>query len=166
MQAATKKLTIISGAQTGVDRAALDAALAAGYPCGGWCPTGRVDEEGVIPSHYPVKELKKGGYRMRTIQNLVDADGTVIFYFGELEGGTEDTAYRCIKLGRPYRLIDGREIPVERAAELTREFVRARQLKSLNVAGPRASKCPEGYGYVLQVISAMLRLLDGEPTRD
>jgi hypothetical protein len=156
----TKPLTIISGAQTGVDRAALDAALSLGYPCGGWCPTGRRDESGVIPAHYPVKELKNGGFRMRTIQNLMDADGTLILYFGDLEGGTEDTAYRCIKLKRPYRLIDGREIGSERAAELALDFVRNRKLSTLNVAGPRASKCPEGYAYAFQVIHSLLKALE------
>jgi hypothetical protein len=156
----TKALTIISGAQTGVDRAALDAALALGYPCGGWCPSGRRDESGVIPAHYPVKELKNGRFRMRTIQNLMDADGTLILYFGELEGGTEDTAYRCIKLKRPYRLIDGREVHPKRAAEIALDFVRTRRLTTLNVAGPRTSKCPEAYDYAYQVIHALLKAMD------
>ena len=148
---------IISGAQTGVDRAALDAALAHGFPCGGWVPAGRLDEDGVIPERYPVKELKKGGFRARTIQNLQDADGTLILYFGELEGGTEDTAYRCMKLGRPYRLVDAAEVTAERGAELAEAFVRGRGLKSLNVAGPRASKVPEACAYAYAVVDDLLR---------
>ena len=155
-----KPITIISGAQTGVDRAALDAALDLGFPCKGWCPTGRLDEAGIIPERYPVKELKKGGFLMRTIQNLSDADGTLIFYFGELEGGTQNTLLHCIKQKRPYSLIHASEIKPERAMELAFQFVTSRKLQTLNVAGPRASKCPEGYDYAYQVISGLLRRLD------
>lgn len=149
-------LKIISGAQTGVDRAALDAAMAIGVPCGGWVPAGRLDEDGVIPAHYPVKELEKGGFKQRTIQNLVDADGTLIIYHHNLEDGTEETLFRCIKLHRPYHLIDAAEISPERAAARAVDFVRRRQITSLNVAGPRASKWPEGYGYALAVVRALL----------
>lgn len=152
-------IKIISGAQTGVDRAALDAALAFGVPCGGWVPTGRLDEDGVIPSYYPVQELKDGGYRQRTIQNLCDADGTLIIYFAQLEGGTEQTLFRCIKLHRPYLLIDGSEVRMERAVELVLQFIHARGLRSLNVAGPRGSRRPEGYDYTLAVISSLFTQL-------
>ncbi len=150
---------IISGAQTGVDRAALDAALAFGVPCGGWVPAGRRDEDGVIPPDYPVQELKEGGYRQRTIQNLSDADGTLILYFEELEGGTEQTLYRCIKLHRPYVLVDGAEISAERASDLALRFIRSRKISSLNVAGPRSSKRPEGHSYALDVISRLFMKL-------
>ncbi|WP_395750982.1 YpsA SLOG family protein [Prosthecobacter sp.] len=153
------RFKIISGAQTGVDRAALDAALAFGVPCGGWVPAGRHDEDGPIPAHYPVKALKEGGYKERTIQNLCDADGTLILYFEELEGGTELTVARCIKLHRPYHLIDGAEISAERAAEMALRFVTTRDLRSLNVAGPRGSKRPEGYAYALEVVSTLLMKL-------
>lgn len=148
---------IISGAQTGVDRAALDAAMAQGFPCGEWVPAGRLDENGVIPEHYPVKELKKGGFQMRTRQNLMDADGTLILYFGELEGGTEETAFRCMKLKRPYRLVDAAEVTAERCAALAEAFVRSRNLRSLNVAGPRASKQSEAYAYAYAVVEGLLK---------
>jgi hypothetical protein len=114
----TPTIKIISGCQTGVDRAALDAALERGVPCGGWCPAGRLDEDGIIPSHYPVKELKAGGFLKRTLQNLMDADGTLILYFGSLEGGTENTVLHCIKNRRPYCLIQASEVAPVRAAEL------------------------------------------------
>ncbi|WP_395742699.1 putative molybdenum carrier protein [Prosthecobacter sp.] len=150
---------IISGAQTGVDRAALDAALMFGVPCGGWVPAGRVDENGIIPAHYPVHELKEGGYKQRTIQNLCDADGTFILYFEELEGGTEETLFRCIKLHRPYQIVNAAEVSAERAAEIALQFVRRRNISSLNVAGPRGSKRPEGYAYGLEVVCSLLARL-------
>ena len=150
-------LRIISGGQTGVDRAALDAALALGVPCGGWCPAGRIDEDGIIPARYPVREMEKGGYFARTIQNLVDADGTLILYFGDLEGGTEETLFRCIKLHRPYLLLDASELSTSRAVEKAVAFIRERSIRSLNVAGPRASKRPEAYGYALEVVTGIVR---------
>lgn len=156
MQVQKVSLKIISGAQTGVDHAALDAAFAFGVPCGGWVPTGRRDEDGIIPPHYPMQELKDGGYKQRTIQNLCDADGTLILYFETLEGGTEQMLYRCIKQHRPYHLINGTEVSAERAAELVERFIRTNGLRSLNVAGPRGSKKPEGYDYTVAVISKLL----------
>ena len=88
---------VISGAQTGIDRGALDAALALGFPCGGACPQDRVAEDGRIPDRYPVIELDAGKYRARTIQNVLDSDGTLIIYFSSPSGGTEQTVAHCIK---------------------------------------------------------------------
>lgn len=70
--------TVISGGQTGVDRGALDAAIDTGFPCGGWCPPDRLPEDRSIHEHFPVTELSRGIYRHRTIQNILDSDGTVI----------------------------------------------------------------------------------------
>lgn len=70
---------IISGGQTGADRGALDAALEARVPCGGWCPADRSAEDGSIPDRYPLTPLPVGGYRARTLKNVEDSDGTVIF---------------------------------------------------------------------------------------
>ena len=71
---------IISGGQTGVDRGALDAALAAAFPCGGWCPAGRKAEDGVIAARYPLQELTRTGYPDRTLRNVRDSDGTLILH--------------------------------------------------------------------------------------
>lgn len=133
-------LTIISGGQTGVDRGALDAALATGTPCGGWCPEGRMADDGVIPANYPVKELIGAGYRKRTRQNVLDSDATVIIYFDYIfpRGGTEQTLLECIKADKPYLLIDGQELSTARAAQKTRDFVRKHQIQQLNIAGPKA----------------------------
>lgn len=147
---------IISGGQTGVDRAALDAAIQCGFPCGGWCPDGRSAEDGTIPARYPLQELKGGGYRERTLRNVADSDGTVIIYFGKLEGGTEETVRCCIEKSKPYKLIDADEIPAERAAFLIQRFVETHGIEILNVAGPRASKVPKAYGYVLETAKLLL----------
>lgn len=139
-----------------MDRAALDAAIEHGGPCGGWCPEGRLAEDGAIPDRYPLQELRGGSYRERTLQNVLDSDGTVIFYFGRPAGGTEATLLFCIEKGKPYQLIDAAEIPPDRAAELIRTFVSEFDIVVLNVAGPRASEEPRAYPYVLEVIGAVI----------
>jgi hypothetical protein len=136
---------IISGGQTGIDRGALDAALARGFSCGGWCPSGCLAEDGQIPEHYPVIEIKEGGYSQRTLRNVVESDGTAILYFAQIEGGTEETLLFCIKKRKPYKLIDAEEVSAERAAFLLASFIRHYGIGVLNVAGPRQSQAPQGY---------------------
>ena len=147
---------IISGAQTGIDRGALDAALALGFPCGGACPQDRVAEDGRIPDRYPVIELDAGKYRARTIQNVLDSDGTVIIYFSSLSGGTEQTVAHCIKKRKPYQLIDAIEITESRAAELTARFIEVHHISILNVAGPRASQQADRQRYAFNVVAAVI----------
>jgi hypothetical protein len=147
---------IISGGQTGVDRAALDVALKHGIECGGWCPAGRLDESGKIPDRYPMQELQTGGFSERTLQNVKDSDGTVIIYPGVLAGGTEQTVRFCVELNRPHQLIDASKISKEDAASLITDFVRAKQIGTLNVAGPRQSEWREGYDYAFRVLDRSL----------
>lgn len=149
---------IVSGGQTGVDRGALDAALAAGFPCGGWCPAGRTAEDGTIPQRYPVVELDGAGYRERTIQNVVDSDATLIVYFEDLHGGTELTMLACIRREKPYKLVDGAEIAAARAADLALAFVAEHAASILNVAGPRASHAPGAHAYALEAVSRLIAL--------
>jgi putative molybdenum carrier protein len=149
---------IISGGQTGVDRAALDVALKHGSECGGWCPAGRLDEFGRIPDHYPVQELAAGGFTERTLQNVKDSDGSVIIYPGTLSGGTEQTVCFCIELQRPHRLIHASKISAEEGAKLISDFVRKHTIDILNVAGPRQSEWPEGYDYTFRALDALLKL--------
>jgi len=150
---------IISGGQTGVDRAALDVALKHGIESGGWCPTGRLDESGRIPDRYPLRELKSGGFTERTLQNVKDSDGSVIIYLGELSGGTEQTVKFCVEQPRPHELIDASKVSIEKAAQLIANFVRENKMNTLNVAGPRKNEWPEGYGYAFGVLEAFLELL-------
>jgi hypothetical protein len=156
---------IVSGGQSGVDRAALDAALRLQFPCGGWCPRGRLAEDGPIPPEYPLVEMPSASYPQRTIQNVVDSDGTLIIYFGRLRGGTEQTMLHCVKRRKPYKLIDGKEVSPGRAAQLAAEFVEACELKTLNVAGPRASQAAEGYAYTLEAVQGLLLLQKGAHER-
>lgn len=150
-------MKIISGGQTGVDRAALDAAMSLGVDCGGWCPEGRLDETGRIPTHYPLRELAGGGYLERTAQNVRGADGTVIFYRETLQGGTKSTMDFCSAEGKPFRLIDAATVSPEEAARRVEEFVRVNQIKVLNIAGPRASQWPPGYEFVFQTFTQFFR---------
>ena len=151
-----KAVKIISGGQTGVDRAALDVALRHGIESGGWCPAGRLDEFGRIPDHYPVRELSGGGFTERTLQNVKDSDGTVVIYPRELRGGTEQTVRFCVDLNRPHQLVDASEISAESAARLIGDFVRGNTIGILNVAGPRQSEWAEGYDYAFRALSDFL----------
>jgi Circularly permutated YpsA SLOG family len=152
------QVKIISGGQTGVDRAALDAALKHGIDCGGWCPAGRLDEVGRIPDQYPVRELEHGGFTERTLQNVKDSDGTVIIYSGKLSGGTEQTVRFCVEQQRLHKLIDASKISTEDAARLIAEFVCKHKIQILNVAGPRQSEWREGYDYAFRVLGIFLAL--------
>ena len=151
-------MKIISGGQTGVDRAALDVALKNGIDCGGWCPAGRLDEFGTIPDQYPVNELKDGGFTERTLQNIKDADGTIIVYPGKLGGGTKQTLRFCLEQQRPHQLLDASKIPTEEAARLIADFVRNHKIEILNVAGPRESEWPEGYDYAFRALEIFWRI--------
>ena len=139
---------IISGGQTGADRGALDAALEAGFSCGGWCPEGRKAEDGPIDARYPLQELPGAGYRQRTIRNIRDSDGTVIFCPGEPVGGSALTLAQCQRLGKPCILIDSNELAPARAAEILAEALELHGIQVLNVAGSSESRTPGIQAYV------------------
>lgn len=150
-------LKIISGGQTGVDRAVLDVALKHGIDCGGWCPAGRLDEFGRIPDRYPVKELDHGSFAERTLQNVRNSDGSLVIYLEQLRGGTQFTLQCCRELKRPHKLIDAAKKPAEEAAKSILDFVRERKIDILNVAGPRQSEWPGGYDYAFRMLEIFLR---------
>lgn len=147
---------LITGGQTGVDRGALDAAIATGFPCGGWCPAGRIAEDGPIPLQYPLVELPNGGYRQRTIQNVIDSDATLIIYFDRLQGGTEQTLLHCIRRQKPYKLIDATETSSDRAGLLAFWFTVNCNITILNIAGPRSSNSPIAHMYAYEAISKLI----------
>lgn len=149
-------MKIISGGQTGVDRAALDVALQHGIACGGWCPSGRLDEYGKIPARYPVQELRQGDYSARTRQNVSESHGTVIIYDRQLSGGSAETVRFCRELNRPHQLIDTSAVSAETAADLIRDFLAKHKIDILNIAGPRQSQWPEGYDYVVRTLERLL----------
>jgi Circularly permutated YpsA SLOG family len=116
-------LKVISGGQTGVDRGALDAALALQVECGGWCPEGRLAEDGIIPKRYPVMELANGGYPERTARNVADSDGTLVIANGKPIGGTRETVDCCIEMRKPYLVIECARRSVQETIEGATEFV-------------------------------------------
>jgi hypothetical protein len=163
---AERQVKIISGGQTGVDRAALDVALKRKIDCGGWCPAGRLDEIGRIPDRYPLKELQHGGFTERTLQNVKDSDGTVILYSVQLSGGTEQTVRFCVEQERPHQLIDASKISTEEAARSIANLVRKHKIDILNVAGPRQSEWLEGYDYAYRALDIFLTRCSQRPMGD
>ncbi len=149
-------MKVVSGGQTGVDRGALDAALAAQLTCGGWCPEGRQSEDGTIPDRYPLLVLKGAGYRQRTLQNVRDSDGTLILFVGALTGGTTLTRDFCLREKKPFLTVDAAQVSVSGAVERVRSFIAQYDLQVLNVAGPRASGWGEGHQIAFEVISCVL----------
>lgn len=126
----------MSGGQTGVDRAALDAARARGLPVGGWCPRGRWAEDGVIPERYPLRETPSSEYSQRTEWNVRDSDATLVLTGAPPSGGTAYTIERAIAWGRPLLLVDLSGAP---RSEDVRDWLRREDVRVLNVAGPRES---------------------------
>ena len=134
----------VSGGQTGVDRAALDTAMEFGLEVGGWCPSDRRAEDGVIDDKYPLSETEARNYSVRTRWNVRDSDGTLIIAPSPLTGGTAYTVKIAEKLIKPLLVID----PLTSVRDVTalREWVLAKEIKVLNVAGPRGSAQFEGIG--------------------
>jgi len=132
-------MKIISGGQTGVDRAALDAAADVGLPCAGTVPKGRRAEDGRIPDRYPVQEGASSRYADRTRRNVLDADATLILCRGVISGGTQLTVELAETTGKPFCVVDLSDPQAPRRAS---EFIARVRPQTLNVAGPRESSDP------------------------
>lgn len=130
--------TVISGGQTGADRAGLDWAIDHGLRHGGWCPSGRTCEDGVVPDKYALQETPGSGYLQRTTWNVRDSDATLIFTLDEeLDGGSARTAKIAAKLGKPWLHVRPGVGP-----KYVASFLALHHVKTLNVAGKRASVAP------------------------
>jgi hypothetical protein len=144
---------IISGGQTGVDRAALDVALELSLPCGGWCPRGRRAEDGVIPAIYPLQETDSDEYAPRTARNVLDTDATLVITRGEPTRGTALTVEIAKRAKRPYRIVD---LAHATDASAVRRWLLQEHVATLNVAGPRESSCSGIYDEALTFLRDLL----------
>ena len=134
-------IKIISGGQTGVDRAALDAAIKLGFQYGGFCPKGRLAEDGIILDKYKLTELSSSQYLMRTFENVQASDGTLIIHQGTVSGGTLKTKNYCQMINKPFvevnLLEDLKKIPVN-----LNNWIKENHIIIMNVAGPKESVAP------------------------
>jgi hypothetical protein len=143
-------LKIVSGGQTGADRAALDWAINRGIPHGGWCPKGRLAEDGTIPGRYALQETGSKDYLRRTEQNVIDSDGTVILTIkGELTGGPKRTFEFAVIHGRPVLHVCA---AAPGAGKVVADFVKSHGVRTLNVAGSRGSGEPAVATFVTRVL--------------
>ena len=148
---------IVSGGQTGADRAALDWALQRGVAHGGWCPKSRLASDGPLPERYLLRETDSAGYRQRTKLNVRDSDATLIFNTGVLDGGTLQTVRFAQTLGKPHFVVQIDEPAQESVAQRIRVWLTEGQFSVLNVAGPREEKRPGVYACVAVMLDACFR---------
>ncbi len=144
---------IISGGQTGVDRAALDAARACGVAIGGWCPKGRRAEDGPIPAHYPLQETPSEDYGRRTAWNVRDSDATLILSRRALSGGTALTLEEAQRQGKPVYVCRFTKDPDTRRVH---QWVVGQHVRVLNIAGPRETEAPGIYAAARAWLTAFL----------
>ncbi len=145
---------IISGGQTGVDRAALDVAMEMDIPCGGWCPQGRRAEDGPIPARYPLEECSSPAYPVRTQLNVEDSDGTLVLSWGSPAGGTALTLKLARRLKKPYLLIDLSQ-PADPRKVI--DWAAANDIRVLNVAGPREGEAAGIYERAASFLREILK---------
>ena len=159
---------IVSGGQTGVDRAALDVAIKLGIAHGGWIPRGRLTESGALPQKYQLKETSSSQYSVRTEKNVVDTDGTLIMTHGPLIGGTEYTRKMAVKHSRPWLHMDLDRTAAFHAATTINNWIQQKKIEILNVAGPRASEDPAIYQDTLNILESVyyLGLVDNNMATD
>jgi len=147
---------IISGGQTGADRAALDFAIARGMPHGGWCPHGRLAEDGIIPARYQLTETPSPESIQRTEWNVRDSDATVIFSIGQtLTGGAKRTFEFALQYQKPCLHLS-RERHGDSATTKLTSFLAKHGIKALNVAGSRQSEEPDVTPFTRQILAAVI----------
>ncbi|MDR0239025.1 MAG: putative molybdenum carrier protein [Deltaproteobacteria bacterium] len=147
---------IISGGQTGADRAALDFALERGFAIQGYCPRGRRADDGPLDEKYPLQETESADYPPRNRLNVGLADATIIFNgLPEYSPGT----YRTIQFAREHKkqckVLQGFPDIMQDAVDL-KQWLQTHQPQKLNVAGNAEEKCPGMYAHVLAVLRQVL----------
>lgn len=145
---------VVSGGQTGADRAALDAAMACGIACGGWCPAGRHADDGVIPERYPLQETADMDHTVRTENNVRDSDGTLVFYRGALQGGTAYAVLMARHLGRPVLAVNLDE-PFSVADIVA--WIERSGIRVIHIGGQRESSSPGIYAAVRRCVAEILQ---------
>ncbi len=153
---------IISGGQTGADRAALDVAIKLDIPHGGWIPKGCKTEKGPLPDKYQLQELPTNSYEARTERNVQDADGTLIIARGKLTGGSDYTRQMTLKHKKQLLGIDLNLTSHFDAASLIASWIKLQRVQVLNVAGPRASKDRQIYSDVVMILEKVVQILIDE----
>lgn len=156
-----RTITIVSGGQTGADRAALDFAIEHGLAHGGWCPRGRLAEDGPLDPRYELQQTPSAQYAQRTEWNVRDSDATIVFSMvRQVQGGTARTIELAERLGRPWLHLPREDFSsgdgILDAATKLKEFLTEYDVSRLNVAGPRASQEPDVAGFVHDVLEATL----------
>ncbi len=149
---------IISGGQTGADRAALDVAIKLDIPHGGWIPKGRKTEDGILPEKYHLKEMQTSSYPKRTEQNVLDSDGTLIISHGKLTGGSALTQKFATQHNKPFLYIDLNSTTAFIATGLINTWLLHYKIEVLNVAGPRASKDPKIHRLTADILESVIFL--------
>lgn len=143
---------LISGGQTGVDRTALDVAIALNLQHGGWCPRHRLAEDGRIPDRYYLTETDASDYETRTRRNVDEADATLVFAPPGLSSpGTQLTISHARVTGKPVCILRGDE-EIAEAVHRIRRFLQRHAVRTLNVAGPRQSEAPGLVPFVRAVL--------------
>lgn len=149
-------MIIISGGQTGVDRAALDAAIDCGIEHGGWCPKGRIAEDGQIGSRYCLKETEKSDYETRTETNVTASDGTLIICRHEPNVGTLLTILLCARHGKPVLWIRPKQYTTKTDLKKTLSWIRKYKISTLNCAGPRLTKDKDIYNITYDFLCKLI----------
>lgn len=152
-------MKIISGGQTGVDRAALDVALEMNVEHGGWCPKGRLAEDGCIKNRYCLRETKTSDYETRTEKNVTSSDGTLVISRQKPNGGTLLTIIYSAQHGKPVLLVSPKSAQSTAGIKKTIDWIKLNNIKVLNVAGPRASKDPGIYEIAFHFLKNVIKHL-------
>ncbi len=144
--------TIISGGQTGVDRAALDVAIKWGIPYRGWCPAGRWAEDGKIPERYQLEVTPESNPAQRTARNVKESDGVLILGALECSAGTQLAWKTAVKYKVPVYHGD-----LGGSIEFVLQWVQAMEFGVVNVVGPRESESPGIYKNAFEFLESVVR---------